>query len=67
MIHDLPAPRAAARRPPRGARDRARIHSSMASNYNVVPRPAAVLVTDGEARLISRRETIDDLLELEVP
>jgi diaminopimelate decarboxylase len=39
----------------------------MASNYNGVPRPAAVLVHDGEARLIRRRETIDDLLELEVP
>jgi diaminopimelate decarboxylase len=34
----------------------------MASNYNAVPRPAAVLVGEGEARLIRRRETIDDLL-----
>ncbi|HET7856355.1 MAG TPA: diaminopimelate decarboxylase [Gaiellaceae bacterium] len=34
----------------------------MASNYNAVPRPAAVLVGDGEATLIRRRETIDDLL-----
>jgi diaminopimelate decarboxylase len=34
----------------------------MASNYNAVPRPAAVLVLDGRARLIRRRETIDDLL-----
>jgi len=34
----------------------------MASNYNLVPRPAAVLLADGEARLIRRRETIDDLL-----
>jgi diaminopimelate decarboxylase len=38
----------------------------MASNYNGVPRPAAVLVGAGEARLIRRRETVDDLLELEV-
>jgi diaminopimelate decarboxylase len=38
----------------------------MASNYNGVPRPAAVLVRAGEARLIRRRETVDDLLELEV-
>ena len=37
----------------------------MASNYNAVPRPAAVLVKDGEARVIRRRETIDDLLALE--
>ena len=34
----------------------------MSSNYNAVPRPAAVLVTDGKARLIRRRETVDDVL-----
>jgi diaminopimelate decarboxylase len=39
---------------------------AMASNYNGVPRPAAVLVRDGQARLIRRRETVDDLLALEV-
>jgi diaminopimelate decarboxylase len=38
---------------------------AMASNYNGVPRPAAVLVGGGEARLIRRRETVDDLLALE--
>ena len=38
---------------------------AMASNYNVVPRPAVVLVGDGDARLIRRRETVDDLLALE--
>jgi diaminopimelate decarboxylase len=38
---------------------------SMASNYNATPRPAAVLVRDGSARLIRRRETVDDLLRLE--
>jgi diaminopimelate decarboxylase len=38
----------------------------MASNYNGVPRPAAVLVGGGDARLIRRRETVDDLLELEL-
>src|SRR5829696_6075969 len=38
----------------------------MASNYNGVPRPAAVLMGAGGARLIRRRETIDDLLELEL-
>ncbi len=39
---------------------------AMSSAYNAVPRPAAVLVRDGEARVIRRRETIDDLLALEV-
>jgi diaminopimelate decarboxylase len=38
---------------------------AMASNYNGVTRPAAVLVRDGEARLIRRRETIADLLRAE--
>jgi diaminopimelate decarboxylase len=38
---------------------------AMASNYNGVPRPAAVLVADGRARVIRRRETVDDLLALE--
>ena len=37
----------------------------MGSNYNALPRPAAVVVRDGEARLIRRRETIGDLLRLE--
>ena len=39
---------------------------AMASTYNAVPRPAAVLVGAGDARLIRRRETVDDLLALEV-
>jgi diaminopimelate decarboxylase len=38
---------------------------AMSSNYNGVGRPAAVLVRDGAAELIRRRETIDDLLGLE--
>jgi diaminopimelate decarboxylase len=38
---------------------------AMASNYNGVPRPAAVLVADGKAELIRRRESIDDLLAFE--
>jgi diaminopimelate decarboxylase len=39
---------------------------AMSSSYNVVPRPAAVIVADGRARVIRRRETIDDLLALEL-
>ncbi|WP_346292520.1 diaminopimelate decarboxylase [Sphaerothrix gracilis] len=35
---------------------------SMASNYNRVPRPAAVLVKQGEAQLILQRETYQDLI-----
>ena len=40
---------------------------AMASNYNGVPRPAAVLVRDGSARVIRARETVVDLLAHEVP
>jgi len=39
---------------------------TMASNYNKVPRPAVVFVRDGEARLVVRRETYDDLLRCDV-
>ncbi|WP_433551338.1 diaminopimelate decarboxylase [Micromonospora zamorensis] len=39
---------------------------SMASNYNHVPRPPVVAVRDGQARLIVRRETEEDLLALDV-
>jgi diaminopimelate decarboxylase len=40
---------------------------SMGSNYNKVPRPAVVFVADGRARLVVRRETLDDLIRLDVP
>jgi diaminopimelate decarboxylase len=39
---------------------------SMASTYNLVPRPPVVAVKDGHARLIVRRETTDDLLRLDI-
>ena len=39
---------------------------SMANNYNKVTRPAVVFVRDGDARVVVRRETFDDLLRLDV-
>ncbi len=39
---------------------------SMASNYNRVPRPAMVLVGDGKAKLILKRETYEDLARNDV-
>lgn len=39
---------------------------SMANNYNKVPRPAVVFVAGGESRLVVRRETLDDLVRLDV-
>jgi diaminopimelate decarboxylase len=38
----------------------------MGSNYNKVPRPAVVFVRDGNARVVVRRETYDDLLRYDV-
>jgi diaminopimelate decarboxylase len=35
---------------------------SMGSNYNKVPRPPVVFCRDGDARVVVRRETDDDLL-----
>lgn len=40
---------------------------TMASNYNMVPRPAVVFVEDGRSRLVTRRETLDDLFVRDVP
>ena len=39
---------------------------AMASNYNMNPRPAIVMVRDGNAELIRRRETYEDLMRSEV-
>lgn len=38
---------------------------ALASQYNHVPRPPVIAVADGDARVLLRRETIDDLLALE--
>ncbi|HOY27899.1 MAG TPA: diaminopimelate decarboxylase [Flavobacteriales bacterium] len=39
---------------------------SMASNYNSRMRPPEILVADGKARLIRRRETVEDLLATQI-
>jgi diaminopimelate decarboxylase len=39
---------------------------AQSSNYNTRPRPAEVLIQNGKARLIRRRETIADLLATEI-
>jgi diaminopimelate decarboxylase len=39
---------------------------SMASNYNSRPKPAEVLIINGEAKLIRERETFEDLLKGQV-
>ena len=39
---------------------------SMASNYNRIPRPAVVAVTGGNARVVVKRETYDDLIRNDI-
>jgi diaminopimelate decarboxylase len=39
---------------------------SMASNYNLAPRPAIVLVREGQARLVRRRETYEDMMRADI-
>lgn len=39
---------------------------SMSSNYNRIPRPAAVMVNDGKARLIINRETYEDIIRNDI-
>lgn len=38
----------------------------MSSNYNLIPRPAVVSVHNGDARLVRRRETLEDMLACEI-
>jgi len=39
---------------------------AMASNYNGMPRPEVLMVREGEARVMRRRETFDDLVAAEI-
>ena len=39
---------------------------SMGSNYNMVLRPPVVFVRDGDARVVVRRQTYDDLTRFDV-
>ena len=65
IIHDVqlpdPAPGDVVVTPATGAYGYA-----MANNYNGVPRPPVVLVSDGRARLAVRRETYEDLMSRDV-
>jgi len=38
----------------------------MSSNYNAIPRPAVVMIKEGRAHLIRRRETYQDLMNLDL-
>jgi len=41
-------------------------HLSMASNYNGARRPAVLMLEEGKAELIVRRETVEDLLKRDI-
>jgi diaminopimelate decarboxylase len=41
-------------------------NASMGSNYNRIPRPATVLVKDGRAEVVQRREEPEDLLRYDL-
>jgi diaminopimelate decarboxylase len=65
LVRDVPLPETAAGDllivPVSGA-----YHLSMASTYNLVPVPPAVLVREGNHRPLTRRTTIEDLLAREM-
>lgn len=41
-------------------------HYSMASNYNRIPRPPVVMLKDGESYLAVKRETVEDIVRLDI-
>jgi diaminopimelate decarboxylase len=65
VVHDVPLPSDLAPGDLLAVPASGAYHRSMASNYNHVPRPPVVAVRDGEARVLVRRETEDDLLRLD--
>ena len=41
-------------------------HYSMASNYNRIPRPPVVMLKDGESYLAVKRESLEDIVDLDL-
>ena len=41
-------------------------NNSMSSNYNRIPKPASILVFDGDAEIIQKRESSYDLIRNDV-
>jgi diaminopimelate decarboxylase len=67
LIHDISMPGSIARGDVMAVPATGAYCYSMASNYNLQPRPAVVLVEGGNARVIVRRESYDDLIRLNEP
>ena len=39
---------------------------SMSNNYNKIPKAAVVMVNDGQARVVCKRESYDDIIKNEL-
>ena len=66
LIRDIELPRLAAGRSA-GDPDGRRVHPGDGQQLQLARRPAVVLVRDGQARLIQRRETYADLVARDLP
>ncbi|MCG0239034.1 MAG: diaminopimelate decarboxylase [Firmicutes bacterium] len=65
LIRDLPVPETIARGDILAVQVTGAYNYSMASHYNRFPKPAVVLVRDGEADVVVERETWEDLLRFD--
>ena len=66
LQRDVPLPRDVARGDLIAVQTTGAYNYSMASNYNRLPRPPIVMVNDGDSYVAVRRETIDDLVSLDI-
>ncbi len=63
---NVPLPRSTARGDLLACLTTGAYHYSMASNYNRIPRPPVVMLRGGKASVAVRRETVDDLIALDI-
>ncbi len=66
LIWDLPVPNSIKRGDILAVMSTGAYNYSMASNYNKIPRPAVVMITQGKDRIIVKRESYEDLIALEI-
>lgn len=66
LIWDLMIPRSIERGDILAVMSTGAYNYSMASNYNKIPKPAVVMIKDGEERVIVRRESYEDLISKDV-
>ena len=66
LIEDLKVPSSIERGDFLGVLSTGAYNYSMASNYNRIPRPALVMIKDGEERLVVKRQSYEDILANEI-